>query len=163
MGDGRYLTRAKNEEARQAIDDLTAIYQLLEMYDAAEPVQFDLGVIRDLSYYTGMVFEAYTPGLGFPLCGGGRYDRMLSDFGYDCPATGFALGIERVLLALERENLPRPESRKDVYVAYAPGQETAAIREARKARKKGQVTELAPSPQDEKAAVTLLQVHELYT
>ena len=143
---------AKNEEARQAIDDLAAIYRLLEVYDAAEPVQFDLGVIRDLSYYTGMVFEAYTPGLGFPLCGGGRYDRMLSDFGCDCPATGFALGIERVLLALERENLPRPESRKDVYIAYAPGQETAAIRKARKARKKGKVTELAPSPQDEKAA-----------
>ena len=67
---------AVNEQSRRALDNLCEIYRLLESYGAAEYVIFDLGVIRDINYYTGMVFEAYTPGLGFPLCGGGRYDHM---------------------------------------------------------------------------------------
>ena len=42
--------------------------------------------------------------IGYPICGGGRYDKMLSDFGTDCPATGFAMGIERLMLALDKQN-----------------------------------------------------------
>lgn len=145
-------TMAANEESLHAIEDLATIYQLLEAYQAAEPVQFDLGVIRDLDYYTGMVFEAYAPGLGFPLCGGGRYDRMLADFGADCPATGFALGVERLLLAIEQADLPRSALKKEVYVAYAPGREAAAIQAAQEERRAGRVTELSPVPQNEPAA-----------
>ena len=143
---------AVNEESLRAIDNLATIYRLLESYQAAESVQFDLGVIRDLDYYTGMVFEAYMPGLGFPLCGGGRYDRMLADFGADCPATGFALGVERILLAVEQAGLLRSALKKEVYVAYAPGQEAAAIRAAQEERRAGRVTELSPAPQEEQAA-----------
>lgn len=143
---------AVNEESLRAIDNLATIYRLLESYQAAESVQFDLGVIRDLDYYTGMVFEAYMPGLGFPLCGGGRYDRMLADFGADCPATGFALGVERILLAVEQAGLSRSALKKEVYVAYAPGREAAAIRAAQEERRAGRVTELSPAPQEEQAA-----------
>lgn len=143
---------AVNEESLRAIDNLATIYRLLESYQAAESVQFDLGVIRDLDYYTGMVFEAYMPGLGFPLCGGGRYDRMLADFGADCPATGFALGVERILLAVEQAGISRSALKKEVYVAYAPGQEAAAIRAAQEERRAGRVTELSPAPQEEQAA-----------
>lgn len=155
-GGGEVLDKARrmvvNEQSRRALDDLAALYGLLQAYGVASYVQFDLGVIRDFSYYTGMVFEAYTPGLGFPLCGGGRYDRMLSDFGYACPATGFALGIERLLLALEREGLSRPTIRKDVYLAYAPGREEAAIEAAQERRQRGEVVELSPWAQDEREA-----------
>ena len=73
-----------------------------------------------------MVFEAYTPGLGFPVCGGGRYDHMLTDFGKAMPATGFAIGIERILLSLERQGLSKPQASKDVYVAYAMGKQVDA-------------------------------------
>lgn len=58
---------ALNEQSRRALDNLAAIYRLLKSYGAEQYVRFDLGIIRDFSYYTGMVFEAYTPGLGFPL------------------------------------------------------------------------------------------------
>ncbi|MGP1585686.1 MAG: ATP phosphoribosyltransferase regulatory subunit [Schwartzia sp. (in: firmicutes)] len=143
---------AVNEESVRAIDNLATIYRLLESYQAAEAVQFDLGVIRDLDYYTGMVFEAYMPGLGFPLCGGGRYDHLLADFGADCPATGFALGVERLLLAVEQAGLSRSALKKEVYVAYAPGCEAAAIRAAQEERRAGRVTELSPTPQEEQAA-----------
>ncbi|MGL5512649.1 MAG: ATP phosphoribosyltransferase regulatory subunit, partial [Sporomusa sp.] len=94
-----------NKLSRDALDNLADIRRLLAGYGVDQYVNFDLGIIRDFDYYTGMVFEAYTPGLGFPLCGGGRYDNMLASFGVANPATGFALGIERVLLALERQGI----------------------------------------------------------
>ncbi len=143
---------AVTEQSRRALDNLAAIYHLLEEYGVAGQVQFDLGVIRDFNYYTGMVFEVYTPGLGFPLCGGGRYDHMLSDFGSACPATGFALGIERIMLSLERQGLRMPQIRKDIYLAYAPGKLAAALHKAQEYRQQGQVVELAPAAQSEREA-----------
>ncbi|MBQ9376452.1 MAG: ATP phosphoribosyltransferase regulatory subunit [Schwartzia sp.] len=143
---------AANERSRRALDDLASIYRLLEAYEVTEHVRFDLGIIRDFGYYTGMVFEAYTPGLGFPLCGGGRYDRMLSDFGSACPATGFALGIERVMLALEREGLKEEAPKKDVYISYAAAKAEDAIRLARERRAAGEMVELAPAEETRDAA-----------
>ena len=135
---------ACNEQSRRALDNLSAIYQLLESYGVAEFVKFDLGVIRDFDYYTGMVFEIYTPEMGFPLCGGGRYDRMLSDFGAACPSTGFALGIERIMLAVEREGASSETLKKDCFVAYTPGKIKTAIESAQRKRNVGLVIELAP-------------------
>ena len=143
---------AMNEQSRRALDNLSEIYKLLEAYEVAEYITFDLGVIRDFGYYTGMVFEAYTPGLGFPLCGGGRYDHMLTDFGTALPATGFAMGIERILLSLERQGLEKPKSDKDVYVAYNPGKQTEAIQAVQKLRREGETCELAMAAETEAEA-----------
>ncbi len=145
---------ALNAQSRRALDNLSEIFALLECYGVGRYVAFDLGMIRDFNYYTGMVFEAYTPGLGFPLCGGGRYDHMLSDFGNACPATGFAIGIERILLALERQGIEKPTSAKDVFVAYHEGKIAEAITKAEELRAGGNVVELALSPQTEAEAQT---------
>ncbi len=141
-----------NEQSKRALDNLTEIYNLLKGYGFEKYVNFDLGVIRDFNYYTGMVFEAYTPGLGFPLCGGGRYDNMLSDFGTACPATGFALGIERIMLALERQGLAVVNTKKDIYVAWQEGKVLDAIVQAKKLRDEGNSVELALWGQTEKTA-----------
>lgn len=141
-----------NEQSKRALDNLTEIYNLLKGYGFESYVNFDLGVIRDFNYYTGMVFEAYTPGLGFPLCGGGRYDNMLSDFGTACPATGFALGIERIMLALERQGLAVSKFKKDIYVAWQEGKVLDAIEKTKKLRDEGNSVELALWAQTEKAA-----------
>ena len=143
---------ALNEQSRRALDNLAEIYRLLKAYKVEQYVRFDLGIIRDFSYYTGMVFEVYAPGLGYPLCGGGRYDHLLADFGTACPATGFALGIERILLAIERQKLPMHSLPRDVYVGYAAGKETAAIERAAQLREQGKSVELAVSSQTEAAA-----------
>ncbi len=55
----------------------------------------------DIDYYTGMVFECYVPGLGYPIGTGGRYDTLIERFGVKKPAVGFALGLGRIMLALE--------------------------------------------------------------
>jgi ATP phosphoribosyltransferase regulatory subunit len=59
--------------------------------------------VRDLSYYTGAVFEVYDPAEGMPLGGGGRYDDLLGRYGRALPAVGFGLGVDRLHLALAGE------------------------------------------------------------
>ena len=146
---------ALNEQSRKALDNLHDIYTLLKAYNLADFVKFDLGVIRDFDYYTGMIFEIYAPMIGYPICGGGRYDKMLSDFGTDCPATGFAMGIERLMLALAKQNDLEEnikENQKDVYVAYADDKLTEAIAMVNELRAEGKVVELAMTNQTKQQA-----------
>jgi len=86
----------------EAVAGLRSVYELLAP-EVAERVIFDLGLTRDLGYYTGAVFEVYDPALGAPLGGGGRYDELLGRFGRPLPAVGFALGIDRLHIALAGE------------------------------------------------------------
>jgi ATP phosphoribosyltransferase regulatory subunit len=78
--------------------DLRAVHDLLAP-DVAARVIFDLGLIRDLDYYTGAVFEVYDAALGAPIGGGGRYDDLLGRFGRELPACGWALNVERLHMA----------------------------------------------------------------
>ncbi|MDR3687239.1 MAG: ATP phosphoribosyltransferase regulatory subunit [Coriobacteriia bacterium] len=83
-----------------ALDQLSRAWTLLEASGAASRVLVDFSVMRSFDYYTGLVLEAYAPGLGLPLAGGGRYDGVLAAFDAPAPAIGFALGLERVMIAL---------------------------------------------------------------
>lgn len=87
----------------RALRELGTILRLLEELGVAGQVSLDLGLTRSLGYYTGVVFEGYAPGVGSPVLGGGRYDNLLADFGGRLPATGFALELDRLLIALERQ------------------------------------------------------------
>jgi ATP phosphoribosyltransferase regulatory subunit len=78
--------------------DLRAVHDLLAPEVAARVI-FDLGLIRDLDYYTGAVFEVYDAALGAPIGGGGRYDELLGRFGRELPACGWALNVERLHIA----------------------------------------------------------------
>ena len=148
----RAHTLALNERSRRALDNLSEIYRLLEAYGVTDHVVFDLGLIRDFSYYTGMVFEAYAPGLGYSIAGGGRYDHMLKDFGLACPATGFALGIERLMLSLKRQGFKEDYRKRDTYIGYEAASIKKAIEEAQRLRSNGKVVELALSAQTEEEA-----------
>ena len=78
-------------------------FEALEARGVAERVQIDLGLLRDLGYYSGAILEVYDPALGHVLGGGGRYDGLLKRFGVDLPAAGFALYLERVHVAQMEE------------------------------------------------------------
>lgn len=144
--------RVKNKGSQAALDNLAEIYRLLEHYGMENYVTFDLGIIRDFEYYTGMVFETYTTGLGYPICGGGRYDKMAGAFGREQPATGFALGIERVLLALERQGLDFSGQNPGVYVGWSEGKLAEAIGQVRQLRASGEGAQLALQAQTHQAA-----------
>jgi ATP phosphoribosyltransferase regulatory subunit len=116
-----------NDKSRMALENLEEIYALAEEYGVAGFISFDLGLIRNFDYYTGMVFEVYTPGMGFPICGGGRYDKMMEAFGKSCPATGFAAGIDRIMLVLARRDKLQTQTEWDYYVAWREGRLPQAI------------------------------------
>ena len=144
--------RVKNQISQAALDNLAEIYHLLEKYGIDRYVMFDLGIIRDFEYYTGMVFETYTTGLGYPICGGGRYDRMAGSFGREQPATGFALGIERILLALERQGLDATNPTQTVYVGWAGSNLPKAIAAVKRLREDGSTAELGLQEQSREEA-----------
>jgi ATP phosphoribosyltransferase regulatory subunit len=88
--------------AAEAVTGLRQVHELLEPGVAARVI-FDLGLVRNIGYYTGAVFDVYDPALGAPIGGGGRYDDLLGRFGRPLPAVGFALGIDRLHIALAGE------------------------------------------------------------
>lgn len=91
------------ERATNAIINIKAVLEILEDRNLAQYVSIDLGMVQSMNYYTGIVFRGYTYGVGFPILSGGRYDQLVAKFGKECEATGFSLGINMALMALERQ------------------------------------------------------------
>ena len=85
------------------IEKLRALHAQLAEQGVADRVIFDLGLVRELGYYTGAVLEVYDPAVGFALGGGGRYDDLLGRFGRPLPACGVALDVTRVHIAQAEE------------------------------------------------------------
>ena len=84
----------------RALDTLDALQPLLEASGIGGAVQFDLGFVPALPYYTGVVFQVTVPDLGFPIATGGRYDGLLGRFGADRAATGFGIAVPHLHQAL---------------------------------------------------------------
>jgi ATP phosphoribosyltransferase regulatory subunit len=80
----------------RATTSLSQTYDELQRRGAADRVQIDLGLLRDLNYYSGAILEVYDPALGYVLGGGGRYDGLMKQFGLELSAAGFALYLDRV-------------------------------------------------------------------
>jgi ATP phosphoribosyltransferase regulatory subunit len=92
-----------NPAMHAALDWLEALHGLLTAYGINDHITFDLGETRGMAYYTGITFKGYTPGLGFSICSGGRYDDLVGHFGRPQPAVGCALWVDRILLARQRQ------------------------------------------------------------
>lgn len=90
-----------------ALERLRGLYAKLEAGGIADRAIFDLGLVRDLGYYTGAIFELYDPAVGFALGGGGRYDDLIGRFGAARPACGIALDVQRVHIAQTAEERQR--------------------------------------------------------
>ena len=90
-------------EVLDRAEGLRALHAALKRRGMADRVIYDLGLVRELGYYTGAVFEVYDPAVGFALGGGGRYDELLGRFGRALPACGVALDLQRVHLAQAAE------------------------------------------------------------
>ena len=110
---GREVLAEARSLGGDAVERATARIQgtidALEARGVADRVMVDLGLLRDLGYYSGAILEVYDPAVGHVLGGGGRYDELMARFGTDLPAAGFALYLERVHIAqAEEERLRQP-------------------------------------------------------
>ncbi len=141
-----------NKKSLAAIENLQEIYDLLKIYGIEKYITFDLGLIRDMEYYTGMLFEGFTAHMGYSIIGGGRYDSMMTSFGKPLPATGFAIGIERIMLALERLEDAKKILEFDVYLGYAEEKLAAAINKCNELRAAGKTVCMAVAPESKELA-----------
>nr|MDO8079678.1 histidine--tRNA ligase [Candidatus Freyarchaeota archaeon] len=116
----KLLDRVKNDEIEACIKNIIDIIKILKQYNLDSMVMVDLGIVRGIDYYTGAVFEGFVQDLGIALGGGGRYDELVRQFGGESfPATGFAIGVDRCHLALEKQGFNFPlKKRPQILVLY---------------------------------------------
>lgn len=127
-----------NEKALQALERLEKIYRILQSYSLERYVTFDLGMLGSFKYYTGMIFQAYTYGTGERIVTGGRYDRLVKQYGKDCAAVGFAIKLDMLMLALQRQGIPVETDIGCVMVLYERAQKERAVHLAQRLRLEGQ-------------------------
>ncbi|MFO7611730.1 MAG: ATP phosphoribosyltransferase regulatory subunit [Clostridia bacterium] len=94
--------RASSSRLLGSIDELLGLLDILDDFGVSEYISVDLGMVKRLDYYTGIIFRGMTYGMGFPILGGGRYDTLCEKFGKPMAATGFSLGLDMALTAIYR-------------------------------------------------------------
>ena len=130
----------------KVVVELNELFALAEAYGIADWLVFDASIVRGLAYYTGVVFEAFDRGATLrAICGGGRYDRLLSTFGgKDIPACGFGFG-DVVIVELLKDKGLLPELRRavdDVVFSFSESLRPDAVRIAAMLRKSGRSVDL---------------------
>ncbi|XP_028081495.1 histidine--tRNA ligase, chloroplastic/mitochondrial isoform X3 [Camellia sinensis] len=132
--------------AGEAVADLKRLFSLAEKFGYSEWIQFDASVVRGLAYYTGTVFEGFDrEGKLRAICGGGRYDRLLSTFGGDdIPACGFGFGDAVIIELLKEKGLipEMGEQVENIVCHLDPDLQDAAAAVATILRGKGQSVDL---------------------
>lgn len=121
----------KNPRALRAIDRLEEVNRILEYYDLSEYVSYDLGMLSQYQYYTGIIFKAYTYGTGDYIVNGGRYDKLLIQFGKDAPAVGFGISVDNLMLALSRQKIDTPVRVVNTMILFEPESREQAIQLAK--------------------------------
>lgn len=126
----------------KAINDLEELHGILEVYEISRYISFELGIISDYQYYTGIIFAGYTFGSGEAIVKGGRYDKLLTYFGKESASIGFAIVIDQLMAALSRQKIEIPLEKQTLLIVYEPQRRAEAIRHARELRKNGRAVEL---------------------
>ena len=114
-----------NKSDVEGLDSWQQLVSLMDLLNAkkVKGARLNLGIVRGLDYYSGVVFEAFDQATdSVALIGGGRYNRLTEAFGRkDIGATGVAGGVERIVMALKRHSLLKQSPRPLVYIANATG------------------------------------------
>ena len=116
-----------NPCALAAIERLEQVHHILESYGLAGYVTYDLGMLSKYHYYTGIIFKAYTYGTGDYIVTGGRYDKLLVQFGKDTPAVGFVIVVDQLMAALSRQQIDVPVVLPGTVILYEQEARTGAL------------------------------------
>ena len=134
-----------------ALAELERLYRHLTQGDTKAQILVDLGLVNQAEYYTGVVFRGYLPGVGQPVLSGGRYDRLLDDFGLRKPAIGFAIHLDAVAGYLQQTS-PRAPLTPEVLVYWEPQQSVQGFALLRRLCEEGTVCESSLADSREEAA-----------
>ena len=155
FGSGDILARAEeltgNPRALSAIKRLKELYDILGAYGLQKYVTFDLGMLTEYDYYTGIIFRGYTYGTGEEVVQGGRYDDLLQKFGKSAAAVGLAVRVDQVLNALIRQKIASDHAETDTLLLYASQNRSEAIRLASVLRDSGRSVQLTSFASDMEA------------
>ena len=148
------LTKEKIIEAKKraeaypkiynSLDRLEQLGDLLRVYGVEQYVSYEMAMVSRLNYYTGVIFSGYTFGSGEAVVKGGRYDHLLEYFGKSAPAIGFAIVIDRLMSALQRQNIRIPFENKTKWFIYNEKRRAEAIQDAIALRRQGENVEMMP-------------------
>ena len=144
----------KGERFAEILGELQSLWKSVTQFAGKERVTVDLGMVHRTDYYTGMILRGYLSGYGEEVLSGGRYDKLIAEFGYDVPATGFAVNIDAVVkvLSKQQDSVPAAELPVSNILIWAePGCEAEAIEAAKSLRGKGLVVEHSLSETIEEA------------
>ena len=134
---GRILFEVRDTGAGMSRERLEQVHAILKSYGLADYVSFDLGMLSKYHYYTGIIFKAYTYGTGDYIVTGGRYDKLLVQFGKDTPAVGFAIVVDQVMAALSRQQIDTPVTLVNTVILYEATARDNAIRLGRYFKERG--------------------------
>jgi ATP phosphoribosyltransferase regulatory subunit len=141
FGSVEVLEKAKalsnNQQSLDAIKRLEDLYQLLQLYGYEKYITFDLGMLSKHAYYTGVIFNAYTYGTGDSVVKGGRYDKLIGQFGSDKASIGFSITVDQLMAALDRQRIDIPLDKRGTLVLYSPAMRKASIALSKKIRETG--------------------------
>ena len=142
------LTKAKelapNEMSRSAIARLEELYELLKKYGVEDYVSFDLGMLSKFHYYTGVIFKAYTYGVGDAIVTGGRYDTLLGRFGKEAAAIGFMVIVDDLMEALFRQGIEVEVVENKQILYYDENNYSEMLSKAIELRKQGVCVSMLP-------------------
>ncbi len=138
-----------NTRSLSAIDRLEKLYQVLCAYGVDKYISFDLGMLSKYNYYTGVIFKAYTYGVGEPIVKGGRYDHLLGYFGKEAPAIGFVVVVDDLMSALWRQKAGEEPEDELIYLTYRSSDYESILSRARGLRKNGKKVALIPEKMEE--------------
>lgn len=140
MGSEAVLARASdvvdNRPARDAVAALREVARQARDYGITKSLLFDLAEIRGREYYSGLIFELFADGVGYEVGRGGRYDKLIGQYGPSSPSTGFAIHLERLQQGLDRSIAQAPVALINGLVVATNGSREA-IRLARDLRRAG--------------------------
>ena len=132
----------QNRRSLEALDRLQKVYQALAFYHCEEHISFDLSMLSDFKYYTGILFKGYTYGTGAAIVRGGRYNALLRQYGKEAPAIGFAFVIDELMNAISRQKIEVIIEEQDIVILYQRDCQQKAVELGTAMRKEGRKVEL---------------------
>ncbi len=132
----------QNRRSLEALDRLQKVYQALAFYHCEEHISFDLSMLSDFKYYTGILFKGYTYGTGAAIVRGGRYNALLRQYGKEAPAIGFAFVIDELMNAISRQKIEVAIEEQDIVILYQRDCQQKAVELGANMRKEGRKVEL---------------------